>query len=106
MRDDLSDAIPYLAQRTDVTKAAAMVCGAVDRAGATPPLWRNRDLVLLWSGQLVSLTGTQVSQFAVPLLVLALTGSPAQAGLVAAARSLPMLILLLPAGGTCRPSGW
>jgi MFS family permease len=70
----------------------------VDRAAAAPPLWRNRDFLLLWSGQLVSFTGTQVSQLAVPLLVLALSGSPAQAGLVAAVRSAPMLIFVLPAG--------
>jgi hypothetical protein len=44
-------------------------------------LWRNRDYMLLWSGQLVSSVGGQVSQLAFPLLILALTHSPAQAGL-------------------------
>jgi predicted MFS family arabinose efflux permease len=63
-----------------------------------PPLWRNRDYMLLWSGQAVSIVGSHVSQIAFPLLVLALTGSPAMAGLVAAARSLPYLLLTLPAG--------
>lgn len=62
------------------------------------PLWRNRDYLLLWSGQTVSVIGTQVSQIAFPLLVLALTGSPAQAGFVAAARTVPYLLLTLPAG--------
>ncbi len=61
-------------------------------------LWRNRDYLLLWSGQLVSSMGSQVSQLAFPLLVLALTGSPAQAGFVGAMRAVPYLIFSLPAG--------
>jgi len=61
-------------------------------------LWRNRDFVLLWSGQAVSVLGTQVSTLALPLLVLALTGSPAQAGLVAASQTLPYVLFSLPAG--------
>ncbi len=63
-----------------------------------PPLWRNRDYMLLWSGQLVSSVGSQVSQLAFPLLILALTHSPAQAGLAGALRALPYLIFSLPAG--------
>jgi MFS family permease len=39
-----------------------------------------------------------VTAIAMPLLVLALTDSPAQAGLVAAARSVPYLLIGLPAG--------
>ncbi len=62
------------------------------------PLWRNRDYLLLWGGQLISLTGTNVSQVAFPLLTLALTHSAAQAGLVAAARGAPLVALMLPAG--------
>lgn len=61
-------------------------------------MWRNRDYMLLWSGQLVSTTGSGVSQIAYPLLVLALTGSPAQAGIVGALSALPYLIFSLPAG--------
>lgn len=62
------------------------------------PLWRNRDYLLLWCGQTVNVIGTQVSQIAYPLLVLALTQSPAQAGFVAAARTVPWLVFALPAG--------
>ncbi len=65
---------------------------------APPSLWRNRDFLLLWGGQAVSRLGSRVSDLALPLLVLALTRSPAQAGLIAAAQSLPYLLLGLPAG--------
>ncbi len=61
-------------------------------------LWRNRDYLLLWAGQAVSSFGSQITQLTFPLLVLALTGSPAQAGLVGAARALPFALLSLPAG--------
>jgi len=62
------------------------------------PLWRNRDFVLLCGGQAVSALGTQVSSLALPLLVLATLHSPTQAGLIAAARSVPYLVVGLPAG--------
>jgi MFS family permease len=55
--------------------------------------------MLLWSGQVVSSLGSAVSSVAFPLLVLALTGSPAKAGLVGFAGTLPFLLFQLPAGG-------
>ncbi|HXX77397.1 MAG TPA: MFS transporter, partial [Ktedonobacteraceae bacterium] len=66
--------------------------------GHPVPLWRNRDYILLWSGQMISAAGSRVSMLAFPLLVLALTHSPAQAGLIAAMRGLPYALLILPAG--------
>ncbi|HEX6506070.1 MAG TPA: MFS transporter [Chloroflexota bacterium] len=65
---------------------------------AVVPLWRNQDYMLLWSGQAISTLGSGISQLALPLLVLGLTGSPAQAGFVAAVFGLPYLIISLPAG--------
>ena len=66
---------------------------------ATPvPLWRNRDFTLLWSSQVISTVGTRVTSVAYPLLVLLLTGSPALAGLVGFAQTLPFLLLYLPGG--------
>jgi len=61
-------------------------------------LWRNADYLRLWSGQVASAIGSQVSGLALPLLILALTHSPAKAGLLAALRGLPYLLLCLPAG--------
>jgi MFS family permease len=63
-----------------------------------PALWHNRDYMLLWSGQVVSSIGTQASTLAFPLLVLAVTQSPAQAGFASALRAVPYLIFSLPAG--------
>src|SRR6266581_9464429 len=62
------------------------------------PLRRNLNYMLLWWGQMVSSVGTRVSMLAFPLLVLAITGSPAQAGLIAALRGLPYALFILPAG--------
>lgn len=61
-------------------------------------LLRNRDYLLLWSGQTVSAAGSQVSGFVLPLLILQLTGSAAQAGFVGAFGGLPFIVLSLPAG--------
>ncbi len=62
------------------------------------PLWRNRDYLLLWSGQTISSIGSGVSELAFPLLVLALTHSPAQAGFASALRTVPYFIFTLPGG--------
>jgi len=62
------------------------------------PLRRNRDFVLLQIGQLLSSVGTQTTSIAYPLLVLGVTHSAAKTGIVAFVRSLPFLLLALPAG--------
>lgn len=61
-------------------------------------LFRNRNYMLLWSGQAISSIGTQASSLAFPLLVLAITGSAAQAGFMGAVRAVPYLLFSLPAG--------
>lgn len=65
---------------------------------APAALRTNRDFLLLWMGEASSRLGFQVALIAYPLLVLALTGSAARAGLVGFARTLPWLLLSLPAG--------
>jgi MFS family permease len=74
--------------------------GAAPREPSGPvPLRRNRDFQLLWAGQAVSLLGSQTSKIAYPLLVLAMTGSPAKAGIAGFAAMLGYLLFPLPAGG-------
>jgi predicted MFS family arabinose efflux permease len=71
-----------------------------DEANKTPAksLWKNRNFLLLWSGQFVSWVGTEISGIALPLLVLALTGSPAQAGFIAGIRGVVYVVWAIPAG--------
>jgi MFS family permease len=54
--------------------------------------------MLLQTGQLLSQLGTSSSTIAYPLLVLAVTGSPAKAGFVGFARTVPWALFALPAG--------
>ena len=62
------------------------------------PLRRNRDFILLQVGQLLSTTGTQATAIAYPLLVLAITHSPAKAGVVGFASIVPYALFGLLAG--------
>lgn len=62
------------------------------------PLWRNREFVLLQTGQLLSTFGSGLSQIAYPLLALALTHSAAKTGYVGAVELAPVLLLSLAAG--------
>jgi predicted MFS family arabinose efflux permease len=84
-----------MATNTPPTADASPASAPVARPAS---LWRNRDYLLLWSGQAISSAGTEATNVALPLLILALTHSPAQAGLAAALRSLGYLVLGLPAG--------
>jgi MFS family permease len=77
------------APRTDPTTGATTV---------PVPLSRNRNYRLLWVSRALTGTGGNATVFALPLLVLALTGSPAQTGLAAGAYSAAQLVAGLPAG--------
>jgi predicted MFS family arabinose efflux permease len=72
--------------------------GGLALAPDPAPLRRNREFALLESGRLLSSVGTAATTIAYPLLTLALTHSPAKAGLVGFARLLPYGLLALPAG--------
>lgn len=61
-------------------------------------LSHDRNFTLLWLGQTLSDVGSQVTTIALPLLVLVLTGSAAQAGLVGVARMIALPIVSLAAG--------
>ena len=61
-------------------------------------LLRNRDYTGWWIGETVSQYGSALSTVAYPLLILAVTGSAAQAGVVAAASSIGLLATMLIGG--------
>jgi MFS family permease len=60
---------------------------------------RNSDFVKLWAGESVSLIGTQITQFALPLVaVLTLSASVFQVGVLNACRYAPVVVVSLFAG--------
>jgi MFS family permease len=73
----------------------------IDTAADVPrpvPLRRNGGFRMLWIGQLLSDTGTDIGQLAYPLIILALTHSAVLAGVVGTVRAITRLCLQLPAG--------
>ena len=75
-----------------------MTAGVGTGTSRDQSLWRNRDYLLFWGGRTVSALGSSMSGVAFPLLILALTGSYAAAGLAGALRAAPYVLLSLPAG--------
>lgn len=62
------------------------------------PLRRNVRFQLFWLGSAASGLGSSLTWLALPLLVLALTGSPGQAGLIGAVGLASGMLFALPAG--------
>ncbi|KOV81650.1 MFS transporter [Nocardia sp. NRRL S-836] len=62
------------------------------------PLRKNVQFQLLWVGGAVSQLGTQLTTYAFPLLIFAVTGSYFWAGVVTGARAAALLLAQLPAG--------
>jgi MFS family permease len=60
--------------------------------------FQSRDFTLLWFGNLVSLTGTEMSRAAVAWQIYQLTGDPLALGMIGAARLIPLVLLALGAG--------
>lgn len=67
-------------------------------APQTASLWRHGPFMRVWSGSTISQVGDQITYLALPWLVLQLTHSPAQLGIVAALQNLPFLLFTLIAG--------
>lgn len=68
-------------------------------APGTGSVWRNHDFVKLWTGETISLIGTQITQFTLPLIaVLTLHASVSEVGLLNASRSAPVVAVILFAG--------
>ncbi|HEU5476174.1 MAG TPA: MFS transporter [Actinophytocola sp.] len=64
----------------------------------TVSLSRNRDYRLLWISQALSGAGFSASMITFPLLVLAVTGSPAMTGLVLGVAALAQVVVGVPGG--------
>jgi len=66
---------------------------------ARAALWRNRNFMLLWSGQTVSEVGSAVTQLALPLTAVVVLGATTfQVGLLTAATFAAFALIALPAG--------
>ncbi len=61
-------------------------------------LFKDRNFLTYWFGEFISVVGDHISVLAFPMLVLAMTDSPALVGAVLAVQGRPRAILLL-AGG-------
>ncbi len=68
------------------------------QAQAPVPLRRNTRFQTLWAGSASSSLGLAVADVAYPLAILAVTGSPGQAGLFAAVQTTGTILAGLPAG--------
>jgi len=75
--------------------SAKQATAGTNEAAVTPrSLWRNLAFQTLWVGTSASTLGVSVADIAYPLAILAITRSPALAGLFAAVQSLGMLAAL------------
>jgi MFS family permease len=78
-------------RRRSARAAAGLRTLAVDLT----PLRRHRDFRLLWTGELVSQAGSQITLVAVFIQVFRLTGSSAAVGLIGLAQLGPLIIVTL-----------
>ncbi len=81
---------------SDQVMAAAQAPAPATGSGS---VLSNSDFVKLWSGETISLIGTQVTQFAMPLVaILTLRATVWQVGVLNALRFVPVILLSLLAG--------
>jgi MFS family permease len=72
---------------------------AVPSATAPPGPLINRDFAKLWAGETVSQIGTQVTQFALPLVaILSLKATAFEVGVLNALRFVPVIVVAILAG--------
>ncbi|HVU12937.1 MAG TPA: hypothetical protein VHD90_16780 [Phototrophicaceae bacterium] len=58
-------------------------------------LWQQREFLKFWTGETISLFGSQITSLALPLTAaLILKATPAQMGLLTTASTLPALLSL------------
>src|SRR6478609_7623192 len=76
-----------------------IVAEPADSVAADGSIWTDQDFVKLWAGETVSLIGTQITQFTLPLVaILTLHTSVFQVGLLNACRTAPVVVVSLFAG--------
>lgn len=75
-----------------------MLTGKAPDRTAPPPLSRNRNYAILWSGQLLSELAAEVAAVAFPLLILSRAHSGLQLGIAAAAMAAASMLAVVPAG--------
>ena len=81
---------------TDPSRPSAQT-GAIDRQSAFSSL-RHRDFRLLWIGQIVSVTGSQMQLAAINWHIYLITHSALSLGLVGACRAIPIILCSLIGG--------
>jgi Transmembrane secretion effector len=85
-----------MASDQTVTAAAAAAGASAESVGG---VLGNRDFAKLWAGKTVSLMGTQITQFTMPLVaVLTLNASVFEVGVLNSMRFVPVLLLSVFAG--------
>jgi MFS family permease len=92
--DDPAPELPDQAETEGHAVARLSRAGAVIRGLAidATPLRTSRDYRLLWIGELISLTGRQISVVALPYQVFRLTGSSLAVGLIGLVQVLPLVV--------------
>lgn len=96
-------AVPPPAANAEVDQASAAEAAATQTSAATTEaparkrsgIWANQDFLKLWGGQSLSLFGSQVTLYALPLTaVLLLNATPTQMGLLGALARAPFVLFL------------
>jgi MFS family permease len=72
--------------------------GVDDEKTAPVPLSRNRNYNILWTSQLISQLASSMISIAIPLLILANTGSALQVGVAASVLAVARMVANVPAG--------
>jgi len=98
--DDPAPELPDQAETEGHAVARLSRAGAVIRGLAidATPLRTSRDYRLLWVGELISLTGRQISVVALPYQVFRLTGSSLAVGLIGLVQVVPLVVFSIVGG--------
>jgi len=79
--------------------ASDQIVAAGQETGEAAGIFANRDFAKLWAGETVSQIGTQVTQFALPLVaILTLKATVLEVGILNALRFVPVIVVAVLAG--------